>query len=157
MSEAKRIAADPVSTTARGLRRASNGARHNTRLLIVYNADGGLMSAIKDWFHKYLSPSTYPCSLCGITYGPLTMWPKWRHFLDSLRMEVIFHHRDDFADAFPDHGITLPAILVRENGYDPEVLVPAERLDTTANVDELIEIVEEALVEERLRGTRQRA
>jgi hypothetical protein len=37
-------------------------------LLFVYNADAGLVTGLLDTLHKVLSPSTYSCSLCAITY-----------------------------------------------------------------------------------------
>jgi hypothetical protein len=48
------------------------------RLLFVYNADGGLLPGLKDMFHKILSPGTYPCSLCAVTYGATAMRPEWK-------------------------------------------------------------------------------
>ena len=48
------------------------------RLVFVYNADGGRLAGLKDMFHKILSPSTYPCSLCAVTYGATSMQPQWR-------------------------------------------------------------------------------
>ncbi|WP_232221892.1 hypothetical protein [Methanococcoides burtonii] len=38
-------------------------------LIFVYNADSGLINEMKDYVHKIVSPSTYECNLCAITYG----------------------------------------------------------------------------------------
>ena len=38
-------------------------------LLFVYNADTGLFNTVADAAHKILSPSTYSCNLCKVTYG----------------------------------------------------------------------------------------
>jgi hypothetical protein len=121
------------------------------RLLLVYNADGGLLNALKDALWKITSPATYPCSLCAITYGAVSMHPKWKRFLESLPLEVVFHHRDDFAAAYPGHGIALPAIAIAFGDAAPEVLVSKAVLDQTGGTMELIETVEEALVSEHLR------
>ncbi|MEL6530668.1 MAG: hypothetical protein AAGK01_13295 [Pseudomonadota bacterium] len=134
-----------------------NMTHHNTRLLIVYNADGGIFNALAHAVHKAVRPETYPCSLCAITYGAVSMRRKWRAFLDGLRMEKVFHHRDDFAADYPDHDFTLPVILIREFGEEPRVLVSSTELDQIADVDELIEIVDEKLVVERLNGPKLRA
>lgn len=40
-----------------------------TTLIFVYNAKSGLISAFGDMVHKIVSPATYPCSLCALTYG----------------------------------------------------------------------------------------
>ena len=53
----------------------------STRLVIVYNADAGLAAALFDAVHKVVAPATYPCSLCAVTYGALTMRPQWRRYL----------------------------------------------------------------------------
>ena len=69
------------------------------RLLMIYNADGGLFAMVSDAVHKVLSPSTYPCSLCAITYGATRMKSEWRAYIERLPLAVTFHHRDDFAGA----------------------------------------------------------
>ncbi|MEM9501992.1 MAG: hypothetical protein AAF941_09115 [Pseudomonadota bacterium] len=119
--------------------------QHNTRLLIVYNADSGLIQALMHAVHKQVRPETYPCSLCALTYGAVSMRGEWRRFLKSLQMEVVFHHRDDFAASYPGHGFELPAIMVREGGAPPDVLVGREQLGQTADVAELIATTELAL------------
>lgn len=115
------------------------------RLLIVYNADGGLLNALKDALWKIASPATYPCSLCAITYGAVSMHPEWKRFLAELPFDVAFHHRDDFAAAYPGHGIALPAIAIAFGDAAPELLVSKTVLDQTGDTMELMEVVEQAL------------
>ncbi len=55
-----------------------------TRLIFVYNADSGLLNAVKDAIHKAISPSTYPCRLCGLTFGAVRMKSAWKEFIDGL-------------------------------------------------------------------------
>jgi len=40
-----------------------------TRLLFVYNADGGALNGLRDIWHRVTSPSTCPCALCKVAYG----------------------------------------------------------------------------------------
>ncbi len=121
------------------------------RLLIVYNADSGLINALMHAVHKQFYPETYPCSLCAITYGAVSMHGEWKRFLDALPLEVVFHHKDDFAESYPELGegganeTALPAILVGERGAQPKVLLSAPELDATADTLELMESVEERL------------
>ena len=129
----------------------------NTRLLIVYNADGGIFNALAHAVHKAVRPDTYPCSLCAITYGAVSMRREWREFLSGLTMERVFHHRDDFAVAYQGHAFPLPAILISYFGEAPHVLVSSEELDGIADVDELIDVVGEKLAIERLRGPKLQA
>ena len=88
------------------------------RLVFVYNADGGRLAGLKDMFHKILSPSTYACSLCAVTYGATSMQPQWRAFIKQLPVPVDFLHRDAFTRAYPQWARhPLPAAFaVDENG-----------------------------------------
>jgi len=70
------------------------------KLVIVYNANEGLLAGAMDSLHKLFAPATYPCKLCALTYGLLAMRREWRAYLDGLAMEARFHHRPDFRAAF---------------------------------------------------------
>lgn len=120
---------------------------HSTpRLILVYNADGGLLNAVKDAVHKIASPATYPCSLCALTYGWVSMRDRWRRFLASLPIGKVFHHRDDFALAFPGLDVALPAILLAAGEGPPRVLINAPEIDALPDLQALIALVEERLV-----------
>lgn len=112
-----------------------------TRLILVYNADGGLLNAAKDTVRKLVKPAGYPCSLCALTHGWVSMHGKWRRFLASLPQDKTMHHRDDFAMAFPDLRAALPAILLAEGAAPPRVLVSAAELDALRDLDALIALV----------------
>lgn len=114
------------------------------RLILVYNADSGLIQALMHAVHKQFRPETYPCSLCALTYGAVTMRGDWKRFWQALECQVDFYHRDDFTDDFPMLGtggarqVSLPAILSSEVGEEPRVLISSEELDAMADVNELI-------------------
>ena len=113
----------------------------DTELLIVYNADAGVFAMLADAVHKVVSPATYPCSLCAITYGPVAMRGAWRSFLESLPNAVRFYHRDDFAVAFPGVAVELPAILIADADGAPATLVSARELERVEGVQALIDLV----------------
>lgn len=115
-------------------------------LLIVYNADGGPFAMLADALHKVVSPATYPCSLCAVTYGPVAMRGEWRAFLDRLPNAKRFYHRDDFAADFPGVALKLPAILTHRAGERPAVLVGATELDVVPDLPSLIDLVERRLL-----------
>ncbi len=117
-------------------------SQSKTKLLIVYNADGGILNALVHAVHKTVFPATYPCSLCAITYGTVSMRKVWKQFLDSLGMEKVFHHRDDFAADYPGHEFELPALLIREGDAAPEMLLDPDQLDQMTDVAELIAALE---------------
>ncbi|MDC8755331.1 hypothetical protein OIK40_11840 [Erythrobacter sp. sf7] len=112
-----------------------------SRLILVYNADGGWLNALKDAVWKAARPSTYPCSLCALTYGYVAMHGRWRRFLLRLPHGKVFHHRDDFAQAYPSQIITLPAILVAQKDNPPKVLVSAAEIDALPDLEALIALV----------------
>jgi len=121
---------------------------HNTTtLLIVYNADSGILNAVLHSIHKTLRPQTYPCSLCALTYGMVSMHGKWARFLDKIPFDIVFHHKDDYAAAYPGLQPALPAILLRENGKAPEIMVHDKELDSLEALEQLIALVEARLVE----------
>jgi hypothetical protein len=116
------------------------------RLLMIYNADGGLFAMVSDAVHKVLSPSTYPCSLCAITYGATRMKGEWRAYIERLPFAVTFHHRDDFAAAWPDARVALPAILFERSGRLQELVTAAE-LDEVPDVTALMALLDERLAQ----------
>ncbi len=118
------------------------------RLLLIYNADSGIINALMHAVHKQVSPETYPCSLCAITYGAVSMHGEWRRFLDDLPMEVVIHHKDDFEAAYPGHSIPLPAIVLADRAGNLREVVPAAQLDATADTLELMSRVETNLAAE---------
>lgn len=112
------------------------------RLVIVYNANAGIAAGVMDSVHKILSPSTYPCQLCAVTYGLVAMKREWRAFIDGLGMEVIFHHRPDFRAAFPQAADwPLPLVAVEEGGALRELVSAAEFADI-ADLPSLIRMVQ---------------
>ncbi|NIP37082.1 MAG: hypothetical protein GWN18_19070 [Thermoplasmata archaeon] len=118
-------------------------------LLFVYNADSGLMNALKDYIHKGVSPATYPCSLCALTYGGLGMKGTWARFIDGLGVPVEFLHRDELRQGYGVSGIPLPAVLASD-GPDTSVLIAADEIDALGTLEEL-----EALVSTTVAGLRE--
>lgn len=113
-------------------------------LLFIYNADEGLFAAIGDAVHKAVSPETYQCSLCAVSYGAVRMRPEWRAYLRSLPYPTRFFHRQDFRRAYPELHVELPAILIDQGG-DPRILVDAGTLNSIGDVKELIAALDRAL------------
>ena len=114
-------------------------------LIFVYNAPDGIGAALIDAAHKLISPATYPCSLCAVTYGAVAMRCDWKTYLARLPHRIKFYHRDGFARAFPGLDIALPAILIADADAPPRVLVDAATLDKQTDVASLIATLEAAL------------
>ena len=116
-----------------------------TRLLFVYNADGGRLAGLKDMFHKILSPSTYPCSLCAITYGATAMRPEWGAFIKTLPVPVEFPHRDEFRRDYPQWARhPLPAAFAVGEGGALTPFIEAPEMDV-ADLNGLMELVQQRL------------
>lgn len=114
-------------------------------LICVYNAAGGLLPALGDMVHKLVSPRTYPCSLCALTYGAVSMRRAWRAFLDELGVPVLFLYRDEFHADLDRRDLALPAILLGGTGPVPQVLVSAAELDALPDLAALIALTQQRL------------
>ncbi len=110
------------------------------RLVFAYNADSGLLNALGDWTHKLVSPRTYPCSLCALTYSHLGMRREWKRFVQSLDAEVAFLHRDELAARYGEPNAALPAVF-RDDGGRLEPLIEAPELDACGSLDDLVRLV----------------
>lgn len=115
------------------------------RLILVYNAKGGIFPMLADAVHKLVAPQTYPCSLCAISYGPVAMRRQWRQTLAALPVAVEFFHSDDFPRAYPALALALPAVLLARGASPPEELIAADELDALTTLEALIALLHERL------------
>lgn len=114
---------------------------HGMDLIFIYNAKSGLVNGALDYVHKMVSPNTYSCSLCGLTYGALGMKKEWAEFVQSLPVKVSFTYPDEMA-ILPD-GRPLPelpvGLLVSDNRTD--VLLSASDMNACASLSDLMELI----------------
>lgn len=114
------------------------------KLIFVYNAEAGLLRGLMDSVHKTLSPSTYPCDLCAITYGAFTMDKDWRRWIKALPMPTHFYHRADFKAAWPDVTVSLPVIMLEQNSV-LTTIVAANEFSKAKTVNDLVAMLEARL------------
>lgn len=107
------------------------------KILFVYNAKSGKLNALIDAGHKLLSPGTYPCDLCALTYSTFSENKKWKAFRTSVQLDMEFHHSDEFEALFPQHNFKYPVVI---HQYDSSLktLLSKEELKKIKTVDELI-------------------
>ncbi|MCC7442520.1 MAG: hypothetical protein IT285_12860 [Bdellovibrionales bacterium] len=117
-----------------------------TQLIFVYAADSGTLNALIDVAHKIVSPKTYACNLCGLTYGILSEKREWAEFRARVQEPMEFLHRDEFKLRFPRENPALPVVL-RERAGRLETLATAEDINRCTDTSALI-----ALIEGRLGG-----
>lgn len=110
------------------------------RLVFVYKADSGLFNVLSDFGHKILSPHTYACRLCALTYGYFIERKQWRSFVEGLGLDCVFLHRDEFRRRYPDNREPLPAVF-RLHDEQPIVCLDAERLNGCENLAELQRLI----------------
>lgn len=118
-------------------------AERPEKLIFVFNADSGVINALKDAVHKIVSPKTYECNLCAVTYGSVSMKPEWKSFIRSLPVAVEFLHRDEFRQVFgTDSGDDeFPAVF----GPERQLLISANQLNKCSSLENLKDLVEAEL------------
>lgn len=109
-------------------------------LVFVYNARSGFINSVLDTAHKLLSPKTYSCNLCAITHNTFSENKAWKNFREQSNMEMIFFHKDEFEQEFPNLGVSYPIVLLKNNDSLSELL-SSEKLNAMKNAEELIKIV----------------
>lgn len=121
-----------------------------SKIQFVYNANSGQVNAALDWAHKIISPATYNCSLCSITYGNWGMKKEWKLFLQQLPFEVEFIYKDNFEQ--PEQNLDLPAVIQLRN-EQWSLLISASELKKTQNCSDLIALLQQRLVSDEAHKT----
>lgn len=116
-----------------------------TALVFVYNAKGGLFNAITDYIHKNISPQTYECNLCAITYDNLGMKKTWQKYLKDLPIEKVFLHQEEFVLQFPEFKNEYLPLILAKSGDKVKVLLTSQELNKMESQEELIGRVEKSL------------
>ena len=120
---------------------------HIQKLIFVYNANSGKRNALMDTVHKVISPSTYECNLCDITFGLFTEKVDWKEFRTNASVEMEFLHKDEFERDYASkfgYKFTFPIVLADAAGQ-LEILINTEELNALDNVNGLISLVETRL------------
>jgi hypothetical protein len=113
------------------------------KLIFVYNANSGKVSAIVDGLHKIVSPSTYDCNLCAITFGNFSEDKVWREFREESKAEMEFYHRDEFLKQFRSKWLPkydFPVLLSEEKG-ELELFMDVQELNSLEDANQLIEAI----------------
>ncbi|MDX1762083.1 MAG: GTPase [Christiangramia sp.] len=114
------------------------------KLIIVYNADSGKLNALMDSLHKVVSPSSYSCKLCELTYSPIGEKRVWRNFYKSLDVETDFLHKDEFLKAYASkfgYKFEFPIILAQTN-KGLEVFLSKDEFEEINNLEVLTDKIE---------------
>ncbi|MDQ2751705.1 MAG: hypothetical protein M3R72_01625 [Bacteroidota bacterium] len=109
------------------------------QLLFVYNANSNLFSTVTGFAHKILSPSTYQCQLCALTYGNVLIKQQWKSFIAALSIETVFLHKDEFEKQYKTVP-ALPAVFILNMGEIKEIITRTE-IETCYTLEELKRLV----------------
>ena len=112
----------------------------NPSLLFVYNADSGLFSTVTDFAHKILSPKTYPCKLCAITYDNFGIKKEWGQFIKEMKTEIKFLHRDEFLKTYDIANTNFPCIFT-EKGSNIELFITDKDINACDSLEELKKLI----------------
>jgi hypothetical protein len=107
------------------------------KLIFVYNADSGKWNAYLDMAHKIFSPTTYPCSLCDLTYGIFKIRPEWDNFVKNAPVPFEFLHKDEFNAQYPQYAhLPLPVVMQKQGGA-LSILIEKTVLDDLDSIEAL--------------------
>jgi hypothetical protein len=117
----------------------------DARLIFVYNASSGLRNALLDGAHKALSPGTYQCNLCDLTYGVFKEKNTWKKFREEGKFKLEFLHKDEFKKQYASkfgHKFVFPIVLIAVN-EELQVFISAIELNKLESTEMLIELIKE--------------
>ena len=113
------------------------------QLIFVYNAQSDLFSTVTDFAHKLLSPATYSCNLCTLTYGNFTVKQKWQSFIENLSIKAAFFHKDEFEKEYKIQSL-LPAVFISMDGI-VKVVISKQEIESCKSLEELKELVNQKI------------
>lgn len=117
------------------------------KLIFVYNADAGLKNAVMDSLHKVMSPQTYDCKLCELTFGVFTENKRWKDFRENAQVDMVFLHKDEFQKNYASKfaaKYSYPCVLAA-TPHDLQLFMDSETLNQLESVEELIALVKKGI------------
>lgn len=117
------------------------------KLIFVYNANAGKLNALLDSAHKIVSPDTYTCDLCSLTFGTFKEKAAWVRFRESIKTPLEFLHKDEFLKAYRSKWLPkydFPIVLA-ERDHALEIAITKADFEMIHSVEELITRVQEIL------------
>ena len=113
------------------------------RLIFIYNANSGLRNALLDSAHKALSPQTYQCNLCDLTFGLINEKKTWKKFRKEAGWSLEFLHKDEFNKQYASkfgYKFEFPIVLIAVNN-ELQVFISTKELNELENTDALIDLI----------------
>ena len=116
----------------------------NRKIIFIYNANSGLINAVKDYFHKKRSPETYECNLCMQTFSGVSMNKSWKSYINDLDIPTEFLHRDEFEKKYDVKDAKYPSAYLR-NGSIMKIFITVDEMNKVKSLDEMKDLVSKKL------------
>ena len=114
--------------------------RHDDTLFFIYNSTDDFPTVISDTFHKALSPNTYPCQLCKLTYNTFSKKKKWKDYLSNLDYNYLFLYKNN--QFVIDNKITELPIILFGSATNSKILLSKFDIDKSSNLDHMINMID---------------
>jgi len=117
-----------------------------SKLIFVYNANSGVVNSLLDAAHKLISPTSYKCDLCTLTFGAATVKAEWKNFVKDLPVSTEFLHIDEFNKKYPSliGKYEFPIVLMqKEENY--QVFITSQEFSGYQDLGALMKAVQEKL------------
>ena len=121
-------------------------SEENLELIFIYNTKSGVVNELIDIAHKLVSPETYDCNLCAISYGAFSMKKKWSKYIETLPFKSTFTYKDKFSKN-GYNNIKFPSIFIRSNKKLDEI-ISATEINKINNLDQLIGLLNQKLYQQ---------
>ena len=127
----------------------NNGSQTNSgKLIFIYNASDDGLSIAFDFIHKIVSPSTYQCSLCKVTYGNTKMHKQWKDYIDNCSISMEFLYKNNYLENHKNLKVNEFPVAYLYDGKTYQIFISKEEFDSLEHLDQLINIVEGKLKSE---------
>ena len=123
----------------------SNEGKTPEKLIFIYNASNDPISVSFDFIHKIISPSTYQCSLCKITYGNVSMHNKWKEYTEHSDYIFEFLYKNNYLKYHQNLKVEEFPVAYKYNGSAYELFISRQDFDLCTSLDSLIEMVGQKL------------
>ena len=118
-------------------------SKQDLQLIFIYNVKSGVVNELVDFAHKIISPETYNCNLCAISYGAFSIKKKWSTYIEALPLKSTFTYRDKFSKK-GSSNLKFPSVFLR-NDAGLEEIITASEINEIKNLDQLIDLLNRKL------------
>ena len=115
------------------------------KLIFIYNASDDALSVSFDFIHKIVSPDTYQCSLCKVTYGNVSMHNEWKEYIEILPYEIDFLYKNNYNQFHPNLFVDEFPIAYKYDGKSYQEFISKKEFDLCENLDDLIKIMNQKI------------